>query len=130
MFKLVKELSDQFKKSLKDELLGGANKKHKEAKTYKKVMSSIIKNQKDIEFHWYVNEDSKNEIITNNDELESIFHNLVDRDEALKFMSSTVHCLLSIGNLNNKQCKIDSNTNRYQNHYSGNKKISKFYKEI
>ena len=64
---------------------------------------NYIKNQKDIEFHWYVNEDSKNEIITNNDKLESIFHNLVDRDEALKLMSSTVHCLLSIGNLNNKQ---------------------------
>ena len=64
---------------------------------------NYIKNQIDIEFHWYVNEDSKNEIITNNDELESIFHNLVDRDEALKLMSSTVHCLLSIGNLNNKQ---------------------------
>ena len=39
MFKLVKEVSDQFKKTLKDELLGGANKKHKEAKTYKKVMA-------------------------------------------------------------------------------------------
>ena len=36
MFKLIKELSDQFKKSLKDELLGTADKKHKQAKTKKK----------------------------------------------------------------------------------------------
>ena len=42
MFKLVKELSDQFKKSLKDELLGGANKKHKEAKTYKKECYKVF----------------------------------------------------------------------------------------
>jgi len=34
------ELSDQFKRSLKDELLDRAGKKHKEAKTYKKVMAA------------------------------------------------------------------------------------------
>ena len=36
MFKLIKELSDQFKKSLKDELLDTADKKHKEVKKKKK----------------------------------------------------------------------------------------------
>ena len=34
------EVSDQFKRSLKDELLDRAEKKHKEAKTYKKVMAA------------------------------------------------------------------------------------------
>lgn len=45
MFKLVKELSDQFKKGLKDELLDRAQKKHSDAKTYKKVMAAGKKAQ-------------------------------------------------------------------------------------
>ena len=40
MFKLIKELSDQFKKGLKDELLDTADKKHKEAKKKKKVATT------------------------------------------------------------------------------------------
>ena len=45
MFKLIKEVSDQFKKSLKDELLGDANKKHKESKkkTYRQVSKEFAK---------------------------------------------------------------------------------------
>tara|TARA_B100001250_G_scaffold160523_1_gene137908 strand:- start:695 stop:913 length:219 start_codon:yes stop_codon:yes gene_type:complete len=45
MFKLVKELSDQFKKSLKDELLGKADKKHKDAKkkNYRQVSQEFAK---------------------------------------------------------------------------------------
>ena len=45
MFKLIKELSDQFKKSLKDELLGDAEKKHKQAKkkNYRQVSQEFAK---------------------------------------------------------------------------------------
>ena len=45
MFKLIKELSDQFKKSLKDELLGDADKKHKQAKkkNYRQVSQEFAK---------------------------------------------------------------------------------------
>ena len=45
MFKLVQELSDQFKKSLKDELLGGASKKHKDSKkkNYRQVSQEFAK---------------------------------------------------------------------------------------
>tara|TARA_B100001250_G_scaffold282841_1_gene245035 strand:- start:450 stop:668 length:219 start_codon:yes stop_codon:yes gene_type:complete len=45
MFKLIKEVSDQFKKSLKDELLGDANKKHKDSKkkTYRQVSKEFAK---------------------------------------------------------------------------------------
>ncbi len=57
----------------------------------------------DIELHWYVNEDSKNEITKYSNNSKSIFHSLINRDEALKRMADSVHCLLSIGNLNTTQ---------------------------
>ena len=68
-----------------------------------KNFMNYLQGTENIELHWYVNEDSKNEIILNNVVSESIFHSLVNRDEALNRMADTVHCLLSIGNLNNTQ---------------------------
>ena len=68
-----------------------------------KNLINYLKEIKDIEFHWYVNDDSKNEVIINTNESQSIFHPLVNRNEALKKMSDSVHCLLSIGNLNTTQ---------------------------
>ncbi len=68
-----------------------------------KNLINYLKEIKDIEFHWYVNDDSKNEVIINTIESQSIFHPLVSRNEALKKMSDSVHCLLSIGNLNTTQ---------------------------
>ena len=62
-----------------------------------------FKDTEDIQLHWYVNDDSKNEIIIHNEELDSFFHPLVSRDEALKLMSDSFHCLISIGNLNTTQ---------------------------
>ena len=62
-----------------------------------------FKNTEDIQLHWYVNDDSKNEIIINNNNLDSIFHSIVSRDEALKLMADSFHCLVSIGNLNSTQ---------------------------
>ena len=64
---------------------------------------TYFKDIKDIELNWYVNDDSKSEIIKHDNELESIFHPLVGREEALKLMASSFHCLVSIGNLNTKQ---------------------------
>ncbi len=62
-----------------------------------------IKDTKDIQLHWYVNDDSKNEIVIHSNESDSIFHSIVEREEALKLMASSFHCLLSIGNLNTTQ---------------------------
>ena len=62
-----------------------------------------FKDTEDIELHWYVNDDSKNEISIHNEELDSFFHPLVSRDEALNLMSDSFHCLISIGNLNTTQ---------------------------
>ena len=56
-----------------------------------------------IQFHWYVNEDSKNEITKYSNNSTSFFHSLISREEALKRMADSVHCLLSIGNLNTTQ---------------------------
>ena len=58
---------------------------------------------KDIEFHWYVNDDSKNEIARHSNKLDSIFHSIVEREDALKLMANSFHCLVSIGNLNTTQ---------------------------
>ena len=63
----------------------------------------FFKETKNIEFHWYVNDDSKNEIASHNKELNSIFHSIVEREEALKLMAGSFHCLVSIGNLNTTQ---------------------------
>jgi hypothetical protein len=62
-----------------------------------------FKGTEDIQFHWYVNDDSKNEIIIHNNDLDSVFHPLVGRDESRKLMADSVHCLVSIGNLNTTQ---------------------------
>ena len=62
-----------------------------------------FKDIEDIQLHWYVNDDSKNEISIHNEELDSFFHPLVSRDEALNLMSDSFHCLISIGNLNTTQ---------------------------
>jgi len=64
---------------------------------------NLFEGTQNIEFHWYVNQDSKNEIIKFSNNSKSIFHSLVSRDEALKRMAGSVHCLLSIGNLNTTQ---------------------------
>jgi len=58
----------------------------------------------DIFFNWFTNQDSKNIVLqTNLDLANHKFFEIVDRDEALKKMSSSMHCLLSIGNLNSSQ---------------------------
>jgi len=62
-----------------------------------------LENKKNIEFHWYLNNDSKSEIIFDNQESESIVHSIVPRNKALNIMAESMHCLLSIGNLNPTQ---------------------------
>ena len=68
-----------------------------------KNFMKYFKGTEDIQFHWYVNDDSKNEIIIHNNDLDSVFHPLVGRDESRKLMADSVHCLVSIGNLNTTQ---------------------------
>ena len=68
-----------------------------------KNFMNFFKETENIEFHWYVNDDSKNEIASHNKELNSIFHSIVEREEALKLMAGSFHCLVSIGNLNTTQ---------------------------
>jgi len=68
-----------------------------------KNFMKYFKGTEEIQFHWYVNDDSKKEIIIHNYNLDSIFHPLVDRDDALKLMADSFHCLVSIGNLNTTQ---------------------------
>ena len=60
----------------------------------------LFKDVNDIELHWYTNQDSKDEIKVKNIKSKNIFNSIVSRDEALNLMSTSVHCLLSIGNLN------------------------------
>lgn len=56
------------------------------------------------EFHWYTNPDSKFMIKQNNIDLEKHkFFDIIPRDKALEKMTTTIHCLLSIGNLNASQ---------------------------
>ena len=62
-----------------------------------------LRKKKNIEFHWYLNNDSKSEIIFDNQESESIVHSIVPRNKALNIMAESMHCLLSIGNLNPTQ---------------------------
>jgi len=68
-----------------------------------KNFMTYFKDTQDIQFHWYVNDDSKNEISIHSNDFDSIFHSLVNRDEALKLMADSFHCLVSIGNLNTTQ---------------------------
>ena len=58
----------------------------------------------EILFNWFTNQDSKNIVLQNKFDLANHqFFEIVERDEALKKMSSSMHCLLSIGNLNSSQ---------------------------
>ena len=56
------------------------------------------------EFHWYTNPDSKFMIKQNNIDLNKHkFFEIIPRNEALEKMTTSIHCLLSIGNLNASQ---------------------------
>ena len=58
----------------------------------------------DFELHWYTNPDSIEMIKQNNiDQKYNKFFDMVTRNEALEKMVDSLHCLLSIGNLNPAQ---------------------------
>jgi len=58
----------------------------------------------DIFFNWFTNQASKNIVLqTNFDLANHKFFEIINRDEALEKMSTSMHCLLSIGNLNSSQ---------------------------
>ena len=64
----------------------------------------LVKKNNELEFSWYVNEDSKKIIKScdiNDDK--HIFYPQVSREEAQKLMVNSSHCLLSIGNKNPNQ---------------------------
>ena len=64
----------------------------------------LVKKNNELEFSWYVNEDSKKIIKScdiNDDK--HIFYPQVSREEAQKLMVNSTHCLLSIGNKNPNQ---------------------------
>ena len=55
-------------------------------------------------FYWFTNQESKNMISQSNFDLSNHkFFEIISREEALDKMSSSMHCLLSIGNLNSSQ---------------------------
>ena len=57
-----------------------------------------------LKFKWFTNPDSKIEISKHIDDKENHeFLNMVSRNDALKIMSDSIHCLLSIGNKNPSQ---------------------------
>ena len=63
-----------------------------------------LRKLKDYEMHWYINSDS--EIILKKNILDSSkhdYHSQVSRDEALELMTTSFHCLVSVGNLNPNQ---------------------------
>ena len=63
-----------------------------------------IKNIDDLEIFWYVNEDSREQIKSNNLMISnSHFKSIVPREEAKNLMADSVHCLISIGNMNTNQ---------------------------
>ena len=68
--------------------------------------SQVLKffEQTDFEFHWYTNSDSKEMIKQNKiDFNRNKLFDMVTRNEALEKMVTSLHCLLSIGNLNPSQ---------------------------
>ena len=68
--------------------------------------SQVLKffEQTDFEFHWYTNSDSKEMIKQNKiDFNRNKLFDMVTRNEALEKMVTSLHCLLSIGNLNPAQ---------------------------
>ncbi len=63
----------------------------------------LFKNS-NFEFHWYTNPDSKLMIKQNDIDLNKHkFFEIIPRDQALEKMTTSIHCLLSIGNLNASQ---------------------------
>ena len=63
-----------------------------------------IKGIDDLEIFWYVNEDSREQIKSNNLMISnSHFKSIVPREEAIDLMADSVHCLISIGNMNTNQ---------------------------
>ena len=68
--------------------------------------SQVLKflQQTDFELHWYTNSDSREMIKQNKiDFNRNKFFDMVTRNEALEKMLTSLHCLLSIGNLNPAQ---------------------------
>tara|TARA_B100001057_G_scaffold105852_1_gene103427 strand:- start:493 stop:1725 length:1233 start_codon:yes stop_codon:yes gene_type:complete len=64
----------------------------------------LIKNNKELEFSWYVNEDSEKIIKSCNIYLDNHnFYSHVSREDAQQLMVNSAHCLLSIGNKNPNQ---------------------------
>ena len=63
-----------------------------------------LRKLKDYEMHWYINSDSKS-ILKKNilDSSKHNYHSQVPRDEALELMTTSFHCLVSVGNLNPNQ---------------------------
>ena len=56
------------------------------------------------DMYWYINSDSENIIKQNRfDSNKHTFKSQVPRDEALKLMTESLHCLVSVGNLNPNQ---------------------------
>jgi hypothetical protein len=56
------------------------------------------------DMYWYINSDSENIIKQNRfDRNKHTFKSQVPRDEALKLMTESLHCLVSVGNLNPNQ---------------------------
>ena len=63
-----------------------------------------IKDIDDLEIFWYVNEDSREQIKSHNLMISnSHFKSIVPREEAIHLMADSVHCLISIGNMNTNQ---------------------------
>tara|TARA_B100000287_G_scaffold407870_1_gene433695 strand:+ start:1 stop:846 length:846 start_codon:yes stop_codon:yes gene_type:complete len=63
-----------------------------------------LKDIDDIEIFWYVNDDSREQIKSNNLMISnSHFKNIVPREDAINLMADSVHCLISIGNMNTNQ---------------------------
>lgn len=63
-----------------------------------------LRKLKDYEMHWYINSDSES-ILKKNilDSSKHNYHSQVPRDEALELMTTSFHCLVSVGNLNPNQ---------------------------
>ena len=61
-------------------------------------------NKTEFELHWYTNPDSREMIKQNKIDLKcNKFFDMISRNEALEKMVNSLHCLLSIGNLNPSQ---------------------------
>jgi hypothetical protein len=64
----------------------------------------LVKKNNEMEFSWYVNEDSEKIIKSCDINIDKhSFYSQVSREEAQKLMVNSAHCLLSIGNKNPNQ---------------------------